>query len=103
MEHGTIRIKASFVGFIQFLLYLFKPVVSIDGGTETTIPWGESEHSVSPGRHTVDVAISYFLGWRVSKGSATVDVGANQTVTLRYRAPLFATWNANLVQGEPRA
>ena len=84
MGHGTIRIKASFVGFIQFLLYLFKPVVSIDGGTETTIPWGESDHSVSPGRHTVDV-------------------GADQTVTLRYRAPLFATWNANLVQVEPRA
>jgi len=98
MEQGTIKITASFVGFVQFLLYFFKPVISIDGGSQIQIPWGESEYSVSPGQHTVNIAISYFFGAKVSKGSATVDVGANQTVTLRYRAPLFATWNANLVQ-----
>jgi hypothetical protein len=95
MEQGTIKIDASFWS-AQFLLFFFKPVISIDGGEQEKIPWHESEHSVSPGRHTVSIAISYFFGWQVSKGSATVDVGANQTVTLRYRAPLFATWNANL-------
>jgi hypothetical protein len=97
VEQGTIKIDAGFL-FIQFLLYFFKPVVSIDGGERKKIPWGESEHSISPGRHTVNMAISYFFGWQVSKGSATVDVGANQNVTLKYRAPLVPTWNANLRQ-----
>jgi hypothetical protein len=80
------------------LLQFFKPVVSIDGAEQKKIPWGESEHSVSPGQHTINIAISYFFGWQVSKGSATVDVGANQTVTLKYRAPLVPIWNANLRQ-----
>ena len=40
MEQGTIKINAGFV-FIQFLLYFFKPVVSIDDGDEKKIPWGE--------------------------------------------------------------
>ena len=97
MEQGTIKINAGFL-FLQFLLYFFKPVVSIDGGEQRKIPWGESEHSVSPGQHTVNIAISYFFGWQVSKGSATVDVGANQTATLKYRAPMIVTWNAKLQQ-----
>jgi hypothetical protein len=97
VEQGTIKINAGFV-FLQFLLYFFKPVVSIDGGDQNKIPWGESEHSVSPGQHTVDIAISYFFGWKVSKGSTTVDVGANQTVTLKYRAPMIVTSQAKLQQ-----
>jgi hypothetical protein len=95
MEQGTIKISASFL-FLQFLLFFFKPVISIDGGEQKKIGWGDSEHSVSPGQHTVDMAISYFFGWQVSKGSATVDVGANETVTLKYRAPLLVTMNAKL-------
>lgn len=97
MEQGTIKVDAGFL-FLQFLLYFFKPVVSIDGGEQKKIPWGESAHFLSPGQHTVNIAISYFFGWKVSKGSAIVDVGANQTVTLNYRAPLIPTWNANLRQ-----
>jgi hypothetical protein len=97
VEQGTIKIHAGFL-FIQFLLYFFKPVVSIDGGDQKKIPWGESEHSVSPGQHTVNIAISYFFGWKVSKGSATIDVDANQTVTLQYRAPLVVTSKAKLQQ-----
>jgi hypothetical protein len=97
VEQGTIKVNSGFV-FIQFLLYFLKPVVSIDGGDQKKTRWGESEHSVSPGRHTVNMAISYFFGWKVSKGSATVDVGANQTVTLKYRAPLIVTWDAKLRQ-----
>ncbi|MDQ6805298.1 MAG: hypothetical protein M3065_10110 [Actinomycetota bacterium] len=97
MEQGTIKINAGFL-FLQFLLYFFKPVVSIDGGEQNKIAWGESEHSVGPGQHTVNIAISYFFGWQVSKGSATVDVGSNQTVTLKYRAPMIVTRNAKLRQ-----
>jgi hypothetical protein len=97
VEQGTIKLVAGFL-FLQFLLYFFKPVVSIDGGGQKKIPWGESEHPVSPGQHTVNMAISYFFGWKVSKGSATVDVGASQIVTLKYRAPLIPTWDAKLRQ-----
>jgi hypothetical protein len=97
MEQGTIKVDTGF-SFLQFLLYLFKPVISIDGGEPKKVPWGQSEHCVSPGQHTVNIAISYFFGWQVSKGSETVDVGANQTVTLKYRAPLVPTWDANLQQ-----
>jgi hypothetical protein len=95
VEQGTIKINAGFL-FLQFLLFFFKPVVSIDGGEQKKVAWGDSEHSVSPGPHTVNIAISYFFGWQVSKGSANVDVGANQTVTLKYRAPMIVTMDANL-------
>lgn len=36
------------------------------------------------------------FGWEVSKRSATVGVGPNQTVTLKYRPPLIVTSDANV-------
>jgi hypothetical protein len=77
-------------------LYFFKPVVSIDGGEQKEIPWGESEYSVSPGQHTVNIAIPWFSGWQVSRGERDRRGWCHQTVTLKYRPPLLVTWDANL-------
>ncbi len=95
VEKGTIKIRTSFL-FLQFLLFFFKPVISIDGGEPEKHPWGESDHEVDPGQHTVNVHISYFFGWQVSKAAATVSVGANETVSLAYRPPLFVTQAGSL-------
>jgi hypothetical protein len=90
VDQGTIKIRTGFL-FLQFLLFFFKPVISIDGGEEQKYPWGESTHEVAPGDHTVHVEIAYFFGWRISKATANVTVAAGETVTLRYRPPILVT------------
>jgi hypothetical protein len=87
LEQGTIKIHSSFF-FLQFLFFLFKPTISIDGGAPESHGWGESTHSVAPGQHTVQVEIPYIFT-QVGKASETVTVGANETVALTYRPPLI--------------
>ena len=95
MEKGTIKVTTGFM-FFQFLLFFFKPVVSIDGGEAEKSSWGETTHQVDAGQHTVNVHVSYLFGWQVSKASTTVTVGANETVSLRYRVPLIVTMRGSL-------
>jgi hypothetical protein len=95
VEKGTIKIKTGFL-FFQFLLYFFKTVISIDGGEPQKLSWGESTHSVDPGQHTVNVHVAYMLGWKVGKASTTVTVGANETVSLKYRVPILVYLSGSL-------
>lgn len=95
MDQGTIKIRTSFL-FLQFFLFFFKPIISIDGGEAQKYSWGESTHEVAPGEHTVDIAISYFFGWKVAKASQTVSVGAGETLALAYRAPPLVTMAGSL-------
>ncbi|HWE34119.1 MAG TPA: hypothetical protein VG410_11575 [Solirubrobacteraceae bacterium] len=89
MEHGTIRIHTSFF-FLQFLFFFFKPTISIDGAEPQKYSWGESEHQVSPGPHTVNIEIPYFFT-KVGKANVPVDVAADQTVTISYKPPFLVT------------
>ena len=43
MEQGTIKIVSSFL-FLQWVLFIFKPTISIDGGEPQKYAWGESTH-----------------------------------------------------------
>jgi len=47
---------------LAFLLYLFKPRCSIDGGPEQILGWGENTVPVPPGRHSVRVWYKYITG-----------------------------------------
>jgi hypothetical protein len=94
MEQGTIKIRASFL-FLQWLLYFFKPTVSIDGGEPQKIAWGESTFQVKPGEHRVYVEIPYIF-MKIAKADQTVSVGASETVTLRYRPPLIVFMRGKL-------
>jgi hypothetical protein len=87
MEQGTIKINSSFF-FLQFLFFVFKPTISVDGGEPEKHPWGESTHSVAPGQHAVHVEIPY-LFTSVGKATQTVTVGADETVALTYRPPFI--------------
>ena len=88
MEKGTIKVTTGFM-FFQFLLFFFKPVVSIDGGEAEKSSWGETTHQVDPGQHTVNVHVAYLFGSKVGKASTTATVGANETVSLKYRVPII--------------
>jgi hypothetical protein len=87
MEQGTIKIRTSFL-FLQFVLFFFKPTISIDGGDPEKSKWGETTHVVAPGQHTVHVEVPYVFT-KVGKATATVEVAAGETVGLAYRTPLI--------------
>ena len=95
MEKGTIKITTGFF-FFQFLLYLFKPVISIDGGEGEKSDWGETTHQVDPGQHKVHVHTTYFFGLKIAKVNKDFTVGANETLNLRYRVPILVTMRGSL-------
>lgn len=99
MEQGTIKVRSSFF-FLQFMFFIFRPTISIDGGKRQKHGWGESTHSVPAGQHTVHVEIPYFYS-KVGKATETVTVAANETVTLTYRPPfiVFMKGKLKLVTG----
>jgi hypothetical protein len=94
MEHGTIKIKSSFL-FLQWVFFIFKPTISIDGGEFAKHPWGESTHSVTPGEHTVRMHVPYMIT-KVGKAEETVTVAAGETVSLTYRPPLIVFFKGKL-------
>jgi hypothetical protein len=47
---------------LAFLLYLFKPRCSVDGGPEQILRWGENTLPVPPGRHSLRVWYKYITG-----------------------------------------
>jgi len=94
MEQSTIKVHTSFL-FLQFLLFFCKPIIAIDGGTSEKHSSGDTSLEVSPGQHTVHVETSYFFR-TVAKATTTVTVGANETVSLRYRVPLIVFMAGNL-------
>jgi len=94
MEQGTIKIHTGFF-FLQFLLFFCKTLISIDGSAPEKHSWGESTHQVSPGQHTVVVETQYFFR-TVAKASTTVQVGAGETVALKYRVPIIVFMSGKL-------
>ncbi len=94
MDNGTIKIKSSFF-ILQWVFFIFKPTIGIDGGEMQKQAWGETTHPVAPGRHTVKLEIPY-LFFKVGKAEETVDVAAGETVSFTYRAPLFLFWRGKL-------
>lgn len=99
MEQGTIKIRSGFI-FIQWIFFFFKPTISIDGGEPAKTPWGESTHSVEPGQHTVHIEIPYIF-MTVGRADETVNVAANETVTVTYRPPwiVFMSGKTAVVPG----
>jgi len=84
---GTISIKSSFL-FLQWIFFIFKPTISIDGGEPQKTKWGTTTHEVPAGSHTVHIEIPYVFT-KVGKATETVDVAAGETVSLAYKPPLW--------------
>jgi hypothetical protein len=94
MEQGTIKIKTSFL-FLQWIFFIFKPTISIDGAEPTKSGWGESSHTVTPGEHTVHIEVPYIFT-KVGKATTTVTVAAGETVSLAYKPPLIVFMKGSL-------
>lgn len=85
---GTLQLLTGYP-FIQIWYALFKPLVSIDGGPESKVTWGENALSLPEGEHQVTIRTKWYGIIPVGKASTTVTVPADGAVSLRYRAPLF--------------
>jgi hypothetical protein len=82
-----IRVTAKFIP-LQFLLYLCKPSFVIDSGEPIVGRWGESFFPLAPGEHTVTCYFRYAFLPRAAESSTVVNVVANQTAELLWKAPL---------------
>lgn len=73
--------------WFNFLLALFKPNVSIDGGASVRDSWGAKFIPLPPGRHSVRCYVSYL--WYRHMGDSTVEVTvpADGVVSVQWRAP----------------
>jgi hypothetical protein len=94
MDQGTIKIHSSFI-FLQWVFYIFKPTISIDGGTPVKQAWGQSTHSVPAGQHSVHMEVPYIFT-KVAKATQSVNVAAGETVALTYRPPLLVFMKGKL-------
>lgn len=95
MPQGTIQINSHF-NFMQTAFRGRKTNISIDGGEPQAYDWGDTSHVVEAGEHTVHVEILYALNKKVGKASANVNVGADETVRLKYRPPALVTMAGKL-------
>jgi uncharacterized protein DUF2510 len=80
---GQIQLRCK-VFPLAFLLYLFKPRVSIDNGPELTVRWGVNPLPVPPGRHHLRVWFPYLFG-PANVGLMAVDVPEGQSVAVVYK------------------
>jgi hypothetical protein len=88
MQQGTINIHTGFFP-IYWMLFFFKPSISIDNGPVQTPGWGDSTHVVEPGSHTVHIKVPYIF-YTIGKATETVSVAEGETVQLNYRPKYLA-------------
>jgi hypothetical protein len=72
--------------WFNFLLVLFKPNTSVDGGTPVRGRWGATFIPLPPGRHLIRCYVSYL--WYRHMGDSTVEV------TVLPDAPTSVQWRA---------
>ena len=94
MDQGIIKIKSSFL-FLQWVFFIFKPTISIDGGESKKLGWGESSHTVTAGEHSVHIEIPYVVA-KIAKATQTVTVPAGGEVSLTYKPPLIVFMSGKL-------
>jgi hypothetical protein len=84
---ATIAVTTKFFP-LGFLLYFFKPNITVDGQPTTGV-WGRNTVPVAPGAHQVHVHVPYFLPPKVGPADVMVNVAPGQTAELEYRAPVI--------------
>ncbi|MDD9369045.1 MAG: DUF2510 domain-containing protein [Acidimicrobiales bacterium] len=73
---------------LAFILYLFKPRCSIDGGVEFPIQWGDNHIPVPAGRHHVRVWFPYMFISQCGPAETLIEI-PESGMALEYKAP---TW-----------
>jgi hypothetical protein len=82
-----IRVQTKFYA-LNFLLYFYKPKVSVDGNPPQKVPWGETFIPLSPGTHTVRCFVPYVYLRHMGDSTIDVRVRPGRTVSLRWQTPL---------------
>jgi len=76
---------------MQVFLYFVRLTVEVDGQAQSGA-WRSSRFvPLAPGSHQVNVYFRYLFKERCCEAGTTVEVAADQTVTLEYRAPQLMT------------
>ncbi|MBP9087098.1 MAG: hypothetical protein KBG15_13335 [Kofleriaceae bacterium] len=61
------------------------PTVEIDGDRAPS-SWGTRNYALAPGLHTIAVSYPWLFQPQVDRAQLTVEIVAERTITLRYRA-----------------
>ncbi len=72
---------------LAFLLLLFKPRLSIDGGPEVAITWSDNWVALPPGRHSLRVWLPYLFYRHMGDATVEVDVPAGGSLRAQWRSP----------------
>jgi hypothetical protein len=75
---------------LAWLLFFFKPKISVDGQEAPVSGWGRTHIPARPGQHHVHVYVPYFLPSKLGRADATADVRPGQVAELEYKAPLWS-------------
>jgi hypothetical protein len=86
-QAGGLHLRTGFFP-LAFILYLFKPRCSIDGGAEFPIQWGDNHIPVPSGRHHVRVWFPYMFISQCGPAETLIEI-PESGMALEYKAP---TW-----------
>ena len=86
-QGGGLHLRAGFFP-LAFILYLFPPKCSIDGGAEFGIKWGDNHLPVPAGRHHVRVWFPYLFISQCGPAETLIEI-PESGMALEYKAP---TW-----------
>ena len=75
---------------LAWLLFFFKPKISVDGQEMPVSGWGRTQLPARPGQHHVHVHVPYFLPSKLGQADSTADVRPGQVTELEYKAPLWS-------------
>jgi hypothetical protein len=89
---AAIEVKTGFM-FLAFLLYFFKPVISVDG-VANQASWGVTRIPVAPGRHQVEVWLPYLFARHMGRNGIVVDVAQGSVVAISWRSPWLVSCRA---------
>jgi hypothetical protein len=86
-ENTGISVQTKFYAF-NFLLYFYKPKISVDGNPAEKVPWGTTFIATTPGAHTVRCFVPYVYLRHMGDSTIDVRVPPGKTVFLRWQTPL---------------
>jgi hypothetical protein len=82
---------------LAIFLYFTKVRLEIDGDAQT-VDWGQQSVQLPAGSHEVRVYFKYLTKERTGEAVIDVDVPADSTVSLSYKAPYLMTSRGKLVR-----
>lgn len=97
---ATLNLKTKFFP-LAFILYLFPPLLTIDGGESQKVRWGDNTLQLAAGSHHLEIYYPYFWFLRAGKAKTDLTAQEGQTINAVYHAPtwfVFARGKIKLAQ-----